>query len=100
MGRIAPAQTQTYGHLGDGNLHLVVGGVAADAPAKDAVDELVHRSIGLLGGSISGEHGIGMSKKAHLHYCRSDAEIALMKTFKTALDPHGLLNRGRIFDLW
>ena len=91
-------QTQTYGHLGDGNLHLLVGGTG-DTAVKAAVNDLVHRSIGLLGGSISGEHGIGLSKKAHLHYCRSAAEIDMMKLLKTSLDPHGLLNRGRIFDL-
>jgi FAD/FMN-containing dehydrogenase len=91
-------QTQTYGHLGDGNLHLLVGGTGESA-VKAEVNELVHRSIGALGGSISGEHGIGLSKKAHLHYCRSAAEINMMKLMKTSLDPHGLLNRGRIFDL-
>ena len=91
-------QTQTYGHLGDGNLHLLVGGTG-DPTVKASVNELVHRSIGALAGSISGEHGIGLSKKAHLHYCRSAAEIDMMKLMKTSLDPHGLLNRGRIFDL-
>ena len=52
-----------------------------------------------MGGSISGEHGIGLAKKEHLHYCRSAAEINMMKLMKTSLDPHGILNRGRIFDL-
>ena len=91
-------QTQTYGHLGDGNLHLVVG-LGPEPTRKAEVHELVHRTVGELGGSISGEHGIGLAKKAHLHYCRSAAEINMMKLMKTSLDPHGILNRGRIFDL-
>ena len=92
------SQTQTYGHLGDGNLHLVVG--LGPAPERKAeVYERVHRSIGALGGSISGEHGVGLGKKAHLPYCRSEAEIAMMKRMKAALDPEGILNPQRIFDL-
>lgn len=89
---------QTYGHLGDGNLHLVVGEVA-DADAKDRVSEQVHRTVGALGGSISGEHGIGFTKKKHLGYCRSATEIAVMQSLKQTLDPHQILNRGRVFDL-
>ena len=91
-------QVQTYGHVGDGNLHLCVGGLHAPG-AKALVDELVHSTIGQLGGSISGEHGIGLLKKKHLAYCRSPAELALMRTLKRSLDPQQLLNRGRIFDL-
>jgi len=89
---------QTYGHLGDGNLHLVIGHVHG-AGAREQVADLVHRSIGALGGSISGEHGIGISKKHHLGYCRSDAEIAMMRSLKQTLDPRQLLNRGRVIDL-
>ena len=92
-------QTQTYGHLGDGNLHLVVGPIPAQAGLKDEVVRRVHASVGALGGSISGEHGIGFSKKAHLGMTRSVEEIALMRTLKQALDPLNLLNRGRIFDM-
>ena len=91
-------QVQTYGHVGDGNLHLCVGGLN-EPGAKAIVNELVHSTIGQLGGSISGEHGIGFLKKDHLGYCRSQAELALMQALKRSLDPQQLLNRGRIFDL-
>ena len=92
-------QTQTYGHLGDGNLHLVVGPIPAQAGLKEDLVRRVHASVGALGGSISGEHGIGFSKKSHLGMTRSVEEIALMRTLKHALDPLNLLNRGRIFDM-
>lgn len=66
---------------------------------KTFVSELVHSTIGQLGGSIFGEHGIGLLKKKQLTYCRSPAELTLMRTLKLSLDPQQLLNRGRIFDL-
>lgn len=90
-------RTQTYGHLGDGNLHFVVGPLQ-DAAQGDEVKLLVHRVAGALEGSVSGEHGIGMLKKAYLGMTRSASEIVLMRTLKTAMAPLGLLNRNRVFD--
>ena len=89
---------QTYGHVADGNLHLVVGYPAEQPEQKKRINDLVYRSIGELGGSVSAEHGVGLEKKPYLALSRSPAEIALMRTFKAAIDPHGLLNPGRIFD--
>ena len=89
---------QTYGHVADGNLHLVVGYPAADPGMKARINDLVYRSIGALGGSVSAEHGVGLEKKKVLGLSRSPAEIALMRTLKAAIDPHGLVNAGRIFD--
>ncbi|MFN7644782.1 MAG: FAD-linked oxidase C-terminal domain-containing protein, partial [Burkholderiales bacterium] len=48
-------------------------------------------------GSVSAEHGIGLLKKAYLGHSRSEAEIALMKRLKAALDPNGILNPGKVF---
>jgi FAD/FMN-containing dehydrogenase len=48
---------------------------------------------------VSAEHGIGLEKKAYLSWCRTDAEIELMKMMKKNLDPKGILNPGKIFDL-
>jgi len=51
-----------------------------------------------VGGTITGEHGVGLAKKSFLRGAIGDASLALMRQLKTALDPHGLLNPGKIFD--
>lgn len=85
-----------FGHLGDGNLHIVVSvGTSADA-SKRKVEEIVYAPLARLGGSISAEHGIGLLKKPYLSLSRSSEEIALMRTLKAAMDPKGILNPGRI----
>jgi len=87
-----------FGHLGDGNIHLAISAGPASGASRQAVEETVYRPLGALGGSISAEHGIGLEKKPYLSWCRSDAEIAVMKALKLTLDPKGILNRGKIFD--
>lgn len=91
------AHSLYYGHAGDGNLHLVswVPGRGADQP-KDAMDGIVYNIIRDMGGSISAEHGIGTLKKKWLPYARGEADIALMRTLKQALDPKGILNPGKV----
>jgi FAD/FMN-containing dehydrogenase len=84
------------GHLGDGNLHLTFG--LADDDEKTRVQDIVYRIVSEHAGSISAEHGIGMSKKPFLMYSRSPAEIEVMKSIKKALDPNSILNPGKIFD--
>jgi FAD/FMN-containing dehydrogenase len=88
-----------YGHIGDGNLHLVawVPGVAIGHQPKDAMDAIIYGLVRELGGSVSAEHGIGALKKQWLGHARSEAEIALMRTLKAALDPDHLLNPGKVF---
>ena len=66
------------------------------AQAQAAVKELFEGVIALEG-SISGEHGIGVAKKPYIGLELSDDVIALMKRVKTAFDPHGILNPGKIF---
>ncbi|MEJ6000163.1 FAD-binding oxidoreductase [Paucibacter soli] len=86
-----------FGHLGDGNLHLVVQlQPQAYTAARPQVDALVYAPLAALRGSVSAEHGIGLEKKPWLAHCRNDAELRLMRTLKTALDPQGLLNPGKI----
>jgi FAD/FMN-containing dehydrogenase len=92
------ARTQTYGHVGDGNLHLVVQLAAGTPGYRRMADEIVYSAVGGMGGSVSAEHGIGMDKKKVLGWSRSATEVEAMQALKRVLDPEGLLNRGRIFD--
>ncbi len=86
-----------FGHLGDGNLHLISGPYAG-AAELDRVEHAVYRCVGRYGGSISAEHGVGTVKKAFLHNSRGVQEIALMRKLKQMLDPHQILNPGRVLD--
>ena len=89
---VAPGATVViWGHLGDGNLHVNVVG---PPPDDDTVDDAVLKLAAGMGGSISAEHGIGRAKVRWLTLNRSAAEIEVMRTIKTSLDPAGLLNPG------
>ena len=86
-----------FGHMGDGNLHLFVSCGHADHSTRHQVEDIVYQPLRQIGGSITGEHGIGLEKKAWLHLSRTAEEIQLMQTLKKALDPKGILNPGKIF---
>ncbi len=83
-----------FGHLGDGNLHLIAG--VPEPEDRPAVTEIVYAALPRLTGSISAEHGVGLQKRAHLSQSRSDPELALMRRIKAALDPAGVFNPGKI----
>lgn len=85
-----------FGHLGDGNLHIMITVRDASADSRRRVEALVYGSLAAYNGSISAEHGVGMEKRDYLHISRTPEEIALMKRMKLALDPKGLLNPGKI----
>ena len=87
-----------FGHIGDSNLHLIVGITGQDPAIKKEINDAVYSKVKARGGAISAEHGIGLSKKEYLDYTVSKEEIRLMKTIKKALDPTGILNPGKIFD--
>ena len=86
-----------FGHLGDGNLHVIVQ-VAPEAyeRLRPTVEQVVYEPLKAVGGSVSAEHGIGLEKKSWLRLSRSPAELALMRRLKEALDPRGILNPGKI----
>ena len=86
----------TFGHLGDGNIHLALTVGTAAEDVKHAVDEVVYGTLKSYHGVISAEHGIGLGKRDFLSLSRSAEEIGLMKVLKTALDPKNILNPGKI----
>ena len=88
------AQLVVFGHLGDGNLHLIAG--VGDRGARHAIEQIVYDRLRPRGGSVSAEHGIGLSKREFLAHSRSPPEIALMRRLKAALDPTNVLNPGKV----
>jgi glycolate oxidase len=95
-------QIATFGHFGDGNLHPTFLTDERDADEMRRVElamtEIFTKAIAL-GGTITGEHGVGLAKKAFLRQQVGDASYALLKSVKRTLDPTNLLNPGKIFDL-
>jgi len=91
----------TFGHMGDGNLHPTF---LTDERNKEemhrveeAFKEIFDEAI-RLGGTITGEHGIGLAKKSFLPKFAGDAQMRVMRELRRALDPNGILNPGKMFD--
>ena len=89
------AQLVAFGHVGDGNLHYNVE-LQKGCDRGAAVTEAIYELANELGGSFSAEHGVGLLKRQYLPKYRSEAEVSLMRTLKTALDPKGILNPGKV----
>jgi FAD/FMN-containing dehydrogenase len=90
----------SFGHAGDGNIHvnlLITPGDADEAARAKEAERFLFTRVVALEGSISGEHGIGFAKAPYLPIELSADEIALMKRIKAAFDPNGILNPGKIF---
>ena len=90
-----------FGHLGDGNIHYNVSqpvgmDKAAFLARWDDVNAAVHAIVAELGGTISAEHGIGQLKRDLLKTVKSPLEIELMQRLKSAFDPNGILNPGKV----
>jgi FAD/FMN-containing dehydrogenase len=91
----------SFGHAGDGNIHVNIMVDPDDADEMRRADVAAHdlfAGVVALEGSISGEHGIGFSKAPYLSLELSPDVIALMQRVKSAFDPHGILNPGKIWE--
>jgi FAD/FMN-containing dehydrogenase len=91
----------TFGHVGDGNVHYNVSapeGVAPETFVKltAGINRVVHDSVARFRGSISAEHGLGQSKREEIRRYKSPIELELMRKIKSALDPHGIMNPGKV----
>jgi FAD/FMN-containing dehydrogenase len=87
-----------FGHLADGNLHIIVGVGKGDEESINKVESCVYKPLEPINGGISAEHGIGLEKKGYLSISRSEIEIDIMRTLKKSLDPNEILNPGKVFD--
>ena len=94
-------QIGTFGHMGDGNLHPTFLSDERDGDemhrVHEALEAIVKRTLEV-GGTITGEHGVGLAKKPWLRQQMGDASLELMRQIKRTLDPRGILNPGKIFD--
>lgn len=93
-----------FGHIGDGNLHLNIlrpDGMTKEAFVADCqkVDIKIFECIKKFEGSISAEHGVGLTKKPFLNYSRSKDEIEIFKSIKKIFDPNNIINPGKVIDI-
>jgi len=91
-----------YGHAGDGNLHVnIIKGDLSDeewnGSLKSGIRE-IFELVKSLGGTISGEHGIGLVQKEYMDIIFKEKDLDLMRQIKKVFDPNGILNKGKIFD--
>jgi glycolate oxidase len=91
----------TFGHMGDGNLHPTFLTDERNPDEMHRVEqafrEIFDEAI-RLGGTITGEHGIGLAKKSFLPRFAGDAQMRVMRELRRSLDPNGILNPGKMFD--
>jgi len=101
IGKKHAVRVISFGHAGDGNVHVNV--LKDDLPTGDwerlvpQVSEAIYRLTLSLGGMITGEHGIGVTRRPYLTLALGEAQVDIMRRIKTAFDPNGILNPGKIF---
>ena len=100
MNQSSPLRINSYGHAGDGNLH--VNFLSATGSAEDmqlirtGINALLRQAIAL-GGTLTGEHGIGIAKKDFMSLEFDEPTLSAMRTFKSVFDPQNVLNPGKLF---
>ena len=103
IGRKLRLRIRSFGHAGDGNLHIYA--CKDDMPddewarKRPAVMDALYAQARALGGRVSGEHGIGHAKVGFLRESAGDGQMRLMRAIKAAFDPNGILNPGKVVDL-
>jgi len=95
------ARVVAFGHVGDGNVHFNVSqpsGISANEflLEREAIARIVYEIVDEYEGSFSAEHGIGQARRQYLRQYRSEAELDTMRAIKTALDPQGIMNPGKV----
>jgi glycolate oxidase len=93
----------TFGHLADGNLHVNImyhKGIPPECRVAEKTVRTLMQTVVALGGAISGEHGIGLAKTPFLQLQHPPAQVRAMQAVKHALDPRGILNPGKMFEVF
>ncbi|MEC7760679.1 MAG: FAD-binding oxidoreductase [Pseudomonadota bacterium] len=97
LARLQPdLEAVSFGHIADGNLHIIPMRGGYDADAAERIQDALYIGLTALGGSISAEHGIGVKKGAAFARHGDPVKIATMRAIKAALDPAGLMNPGKV----
>jgi glycolate oxidase len=101
IGKSYGFNTVCFGHLGDGNLHINIlkENISEEDWANkipEGIGEIFKLTVGL-GGTLSGEHGIGIAKRPYMSIAMSEVNLNLMRGIKKVFDPNGILNPGKIF---
>jgi len=102
LGRKFDFQVVAYGHAGDGNLHIRIKKDGSpnsyQNPEMDIIITALFKLVKELGGTISGEHGIGLIQKGFMNIVFEEKQIDIMRGIKKVFDPNSILNSGKIFD--
>jgi glycolate oxidase len=102
LGKKHDFQVACYGHAGDGNLHIRIFKPGTVNSHGDAEMTSILRELFLivknLGGTISGEHGVGLIQKGYMDIIFNETQMRIMKEIKKVFDPNNILNVGKIFD--